>query len=268
MTDIPMDGRYFARGSQVWKAPKRTTNEGGGNTISIGFPVCIIAEGCGAEPGKPTPAEQIAEAMNLADRAEVCARENGDLIADAKQAHLDNCNRGKPISHVIFGRLIALAEAGAPHDQQPDRKEFAPPTPYTTDLNALAKRLSELHDRYDCGYGGSIFGWACSVVRDMIDVQKSAWKQTTDQVNPAARAGLENIAAMAYESHIAGRKEAGILHDIYFDTPFRLLVEEVVGQKDFYCGSDGAKNILELGSRLAEIGWFKRAETALAIRGK
>lgn len=97
-----------------------------------------------------------------------------------------------------------------------DPREFAPPTPYTTDLAALEKRLGELHDKYCLPYDGSIFGWACSVVRDMICVKETAWNQTTTQLDPSAKAGLERIAALAQESHVAGRKEAGILKETDF----------------------------------------------------
>lgn len=70
MSKVPMDGSYFARGDQVWKAPVRRPLEGGGHTITLGFPVCVIAEGCIAVSGTPSPAEQIASALNLAESIE------------------------------------------------------------------------------------------------------------------------------------------------------------------------------------------------------
>lgn len=97
-----------------------------------------------------------------------------------------------------------------------DPKEFAPPTPYTTDLEALEKRLGELHDKYDLPYVGSIFGWAASEIRDWREAKDRLWKQQSEPLTPETKAGLERIAAMARESHIAGRKEAGILTETDF----------------------------------------------------
>lgn len=58
MTDRPHDGRYYAEGSRIFKAPKATKTETGTN-ISIGFPVLDVTEYVGTDG-----VEFIVDAMN------------------------------------------------------------------------------------------------------------------------------------------------------------------------------------------------------------
>lgn len=41
---VPMDGRYYAEGRMVLRAPIKTDNADGTSSISIGFPVCKMHE--------------------------------------------------------------------------------------------------------------------------------------------------------------------------------------------------------------------------------
>lgn len=69
---------------------------------------------------------------------------------------------------------------------------------------------------------------------------------------------------MATEAHIygngiaTGRKEAAAEIE-----NLRALLGEVIGDDNTYVGLEGAKRGLELFSRLAQSGWFKRASAAL-----
>lgn len=48
MSEEP-DGHYYAKGNRIFRAPVRTPKEGGGSTISIGFPVCDVSEFVGQD---------------------------------------------------------------------------------------------------------------------------------------------------------------------------------------------------------------------------
>lgn len=48
-TEPPMDGRYYAKGSRIFKAPKSEAKEGGGKTVSLGFPVLDVTEFVGTD---------------------------------------------------------------------------------------------------------------------------------------------------------------------------------------------------------------------------
>lgn len=56
---------YYAEAGMVWKHPVSKRAEGGGMTISIGFPVCSMHEAVGDEA-----AAKVATLMNLGDAAE------------------------------------------------------------------------------------------------------------------------------------------------------------------------------------------------------
>lgn len=49
MTKHNFAGEYYADGMCVLKAPKRTKNPKGGTSVTIGFPVCAVAEIVGSE---------------------------------------------------------------------------------------------------------------------------------------------------------------------------------------------------------------------------
>ncbi len=57
--EVPQDGRFYIKGSRIFKAPKATKIEGG-KSISLGFPVCEVTEYIGAEG-----MAFIVEALNL-----------------------------------------------------------------------------------------------------------------------------------------------------------------------------------------------------------
>lgn len=46
MTDEPL---YYAKGNTIYKRPVSTPKEGGGKTVSLGFPVCTVSEFVGTD---------------------------------------------------------------------------------------------------------------------------------------------------------------------------------------------------------------------------
>lgn len=61
MADEPL---YYAKGDTIHKRPIRTPKDGGGATITIGFPVCQMTDFVGAEG-----AQFVADALNAHEAA-------------------------------------------------------------------------------------------------------------------------------------------------------------------------------------------------------
>lgn len=40
------NGEFYAEGAKIFRAPVWTANDGGGNTVSIGFHACTVTEWC------------------------------------------------------------------------------------------------------------------------------------------------------------------------------------------------------------------------------
>ena len=62
MTDEPL---YYAKGDTIFKRSVHKQKEGGGSTISLGFPVCTLTEFVGTDG-----AQFIADALNKHDTGE------------------------------------------------------------------------------------------------------------------------------------------------------------------------------------------------------
>lgn len=56
------DGSYYGKDGMVWKSPVRKNKEGGGYSISIGFPICKMHDAVGEDA-----AASVAALMNLGD---------------------------------------------------------------------------------------------------------------------------------------------------------------------------------------------------------
>jgi len=66
------DKLYYAKGLEVWKAPRETKVEGG-TSISVGFPVCTVSDYVGEEG-----ASSVAELLHLGETGQTSPTQAGD----------------------------------------------------------------------------------------------------------------------------------------------------------------------------------------------
>lgn len=150
----------------------------------------------------------------------------------------------------------------------PPRNPGAGAKPTTDPSNDGPRRPPAMDRRPNSGFDSRDRGHSIEAVIERLRYWGRYEARANNFATGRDRPGTDDPHAFRPEDTTAWKDADAIVRVVFENENLRTLVRDVYGHTaDFYTGHEGARRALELHSRLAETGWFKRAEEMLRCPG-